>query len=151
MIPTFTTAGPSLGCTLQYSKSSMESLSSSIEPSQESELEINQLAPVEDLTIFTQKIIAAGNPSVILRCGIPTWTGQELNDLHDLRTKSLTIVHSLVQSLRSRNARKFPVLMLPSAHVWQISASYCLAPTNSPQCLICCLPKTSNDIFQPHG
>ncbi|KAI0308205.1 hypothetical protein B0F90DRAFT_1621768, partial [Multifurca ochricompacta] len=59
-------------------------------------------------------------------CTVPTWSSSsdiciDLHDLHDLRSRSLHFIHDLVNSLRESGVR----------------ASYTLAPSNSPLCLIC--------------
>ncbi|KAG6336572.1 hypothetical protein ID866_2510 [Astraeus odoratus] len=51
-------------------------------------------------------------------------TCHDLHELNDLRSRSLLFIHNLLESLRSNG----------------ISASYCLAPSNTTLCFICALP-----------
>ncbi|RDB28886.1 hypothetical protein Hypma_015522 [Hypsizygus marmoreus] len=78
---------------------------------------------------FTQLILQSGKSAVRLHCTVPTWSPAsdiclDLHDLNELRSRSLLFIHDLLQSLRSSG----------------VSASYCLAPSNSPLCLICAQP-----------
>ncbi|KIM85200.1 hypothetical protein PILCRDRAFT_817199 [Piloderma croceum F 1598] len=77
---------------------------------------------------FTKMISRNGGGSVRLHCSIPTWCPasdiyNDLHDLHDLRTRFLLFIHSLLESLRASG----------------IPASYALAPSSSPLCLVCAL------------
>ncbi|TDL28433.1 hypothetical protein BD410DRAFT_780935 [Rickenella mellea] len=55
---------------------------------------------------FKQMIVSAGQPFVRLHCTIPTWCSSsghcvDLHDLHDLRSRSLLLLHDLLNALRS--------------------------------------------------
>jgi hypothetical protein len=96
---------------------------SSVQPFHLAELD-NLRDAVEPFT----KMISRNSDSVRLHCTIPTWcpasdTYDDLHDLHDLRARLLVFIHSLLESLRESG----------------IPASYALAPSSSPLCLICAL------------
>jgi len=96
---------------------------SSVQPFHLAELD-NLRDAVEPFT----KMISRHGDTVRLHCTIPTWcpasdTYDDLHDLHDLRARLLVFIHSLLESLRESG----------------IPASYALAPSGSPLCLICAL------------
>ncbi|KAH9982898.1 hypothetical protein BGW80DRAFT_1162179, partial [Lactifluus volemus] len=86
-----------------------------------------QLGDVHDaLKPITELLTSTHTDSVRLYCTVPTFSPSsdictDLHDLHDLRSRSLHFIHDLVNSLRESGVR----------------ASYTLAPSNSPVCLIC--------------
>ncbi|KAI0275068.1 hypothetical protein BC834DRAFT_946872 [Gloeopeniophorella convolvens] len=93
----------------------------------EDTLSVNELGDVHDaLKPITELLASSHEDSVRLFCTVPTWSPSsdiciDLHDLNDLRSRSLHFIHDLVESLRESGVR----------------ASYTLAPSNSPLCLIC--------------
>ncbi|TFK99660.1 hypothetical protein BDV98DRAFT_570653 [Pterulicium gracile] len=88
--------------------------------------ELNDLhAAVEP---FTSSIIRSGQSSVHLYCKVPTWshsdTCMDLHDLHELRSRLLLFIPSLLRSLRSSG----------------VKASYSLAPSDTSLCVVCAFP-----------
>ncbi|KAJ3865473.1 hypothetical protein EV359DRAFT_80452 [Lentinula novae-zelandiae] len=87
----------------------------------------HELQCLEDaVQAFTQVLVQSGRSTVRLHCSIPTWSAEsnlclDLHDLNHLRSKSLMLIHDLVNSLRSSG----------------IFATYYLAPAHSPMCLVC--------------
>ncbi|KDQ63548.1 hypothetical protein JAAARDRAFT_29569 [Jaapia argillacea MUCL 33604] len=112
--------------------SPVSSLSSDVD--EKCALEINELGKPDDaLEAFAKLLACSGEDSVRLHCTVPTWcpmsdTCLDLHDLHDLRSRSLTYIHNLIESLRSSG----------------IPASYRLAPANSSLCLVCPMSPTQN-------
>ena len=92
-------------------------------------IQLNELGTTCDsVEPFTQLILRSGKPAVRLHCTVPTWSPSsdiclDLHDLHELRSRSLLFIHDVLHSLRSSG----------------VSASYCLAPSDSPLCLVCAL------------
>ncbi|KAI9444805.1 hypothetical protein H4582DRAFT_1911425 [Lactarius indigo] len=88
---------------------------------------VNELGDVRDaLKPITELLTSTHEESVRLYCTVPTWSPSsdmciDLHDLNDLRSRSLVFIHDLVNSLRESGVR----------------ASYTLAPSSSPMCLIC--------------
>ncbi|KAH9081653.1 hypothetical protein EDB83DRAFT_2334065 [Lactarius deliciosus] len=88
---------------------------------------VNELGDVHDaLKPITELLTSTHEESVRLYCTVPTWSPSsdmciDLHDLNDLRSRSLVFIHDLVNSLRASGVR----------------ASYTLAPSSSPMCLIC--------------
>ncbi|KAI0257138.1 hypothetical protein BJV78DRAFT_1115544, partial [Lactifluus subvellereus] len=86
-----------------------------------------QLGDVHDaLKPITELLTSTHEDSVRLYCTVPTWSPSsdiciDLHDLHNLRSRCLHFIHDLVNALRESGVR----------------ASYTLAPSNSPLCLIC--------------
>jgi len=87
----------------------------------------NELGCIEDaVQAFTKVLVQSGNSAVQLHCRIPTWSPEsnlclDLHDLNHLRSKSLMLIHDVVNSLRSSG----------------IFATYTLAPAHLPLCLVC--------------
>lgn len=91
-------------------------------------LQMNELGNVRDALKPTTELLSRSvhAQSVRLYCTVPTWAPSsdlciDLHDLHDLRSRSLLFIHDLVESLRASG----------------VPASYTLAPSNSPVCLVC--------------
>lgn len=108
----------------------MVSVFSSLPPASSCLPAIQKLGDLCDsVESFTQLILRSGNYAVRLHCAVPTWSSSsdiclDLHDLHELRSRFLRFIHDLLQSLRSSG----------------IVASYSLAPSSSPLCLVCALP-----------
>ncbi|EIN13749.1 hypothetical protein PUNSTDRAFT_41214 [Punctularia strigosozonata HHB-11173 SS5] len=80
------------------------------------------------LELFAKRLQQSGGP-VRFYCGLPTWCPDsdcdlDLHDLHDLKSRFLVFIHGLIESLAAAG----------------IPASYRLAPTSSPLCVVCALP-----------
>ena len=78
--------------------------------------------------------VGGPNHAVKLHCTLPTCytepaLGSDLHDIHDLRRRSLDLVHELTGSLRSSG----------------INASYQLSPCHSPLALVFVLPQNPVD------
>ncbi|KAF8707918.1 hypothetical protein RHS03_03824, partial [Rhizoctonia solani] len=78
--------------------------------------------------------VGGPNHAVKLHCTLPTCfteevLGSDLHDVHDLRRRSLDLVHELTGSLRSSG----------------INASYQLSPCHSPLALVFVLPQNRTD------
>ncbi|KAK7468901.1 hypothetical protein VKT23_003398 [Stygiomarasmius scandens] len=89
-------------------------------------VQLNEIGcPEVAVCVFKELLVRSGRDSVLLHCSVPTWgysdTCVDLHDLYALRTRSLVFIHELVNSLRSCG----------------ISASYRLAPAQSPLCAVC--------------
>ncbi|KAF9459905.1 hypothetical protein BDZ94DRAFT_1198749 [Collybia nuda] len=107
---------------------------SAIRPSPNStqppKIQLNELGSLCDsVEPFTQLILRSGKSDVRLHCTVPTWSPSsdicvDLHDLHELRSRFLLYIHDLIRSLRSSG----------------VAASYCLAPANSPLCVVCAVP-----------
>jgi len=87
---------------------------------------------VDSVQSFTKLVLQSGKSAVRLYCTVPTWSSSsdtclDLHDLHELQSRFLLLIHDLLQSLRSSG----------------VVASYSLAPSNSPLCLVCALPPGS--------
>ncbi|GLB36152.1 hypothetical protein LshimejAT787_0304400 [Lyophyllum shimeji] len=93
-------------------------------------IQLNELGTLtESLEPFTQLILRSGKSAVRLYCSVPTWNCSsdiclDLHDLNELRSRSLLFIHELLHSLRTSG----------------MTASYCLAPSSSPVCLVCAMP-----------
>ena len=95
--------------------------------------QVQEFKSLEDAVGSLCKIAdAVGGPShaVKLHCTLPTCytdpvMGSDLHDIHDLRRRSLDLVHELTGSLRSSG----------------INASYQLSPCHSPLALVFVLPQ----------
>ncbi|KAI0068195.1 hypothetical protein BV25DRAFT_1987014 [Artomyces pyxidatus] len=91
-------------------------------------LQTNEVGDARDaLKPITELLVSSAHgESLRLYCTVPTWSPMsdiciDLHDLNDLRSRSLHFIHDLVSSLRASG----------------VPATYTLAPSNSPLCLIC--------------
>ncbi|CAA7265802.1 unnamed protein product [Cyclocybe aegerita] len=90
------------------------------------QLEVNELGNLNDaVQSFTTRTVHTGTSAVRLHCTIPTWSAStdtclDLHDLQEVKARFLHFIHDLLQSLRSAG----------------VSASYSLAPSSSPLCLV---------------
>jgi len=100
-------------------------------------LQWNELGSLQDaLEPFKKSILRSGNAAVHLHCKVPTWcqsdTCLDLHDLHELRSRLLLFIPSLISSLRLSG----------------VSATYSLVPSDTSLCVVCayppglCSPKT---------
>ncbi|PFH54474.1 hypothetical protein AMATHDRAFT_52075 [Amanita thiersii Skay4041] len=93
-------------------------------------LQLNELGTLGSaVEAFTKMLSRSGQTAVRLHCTLPTWspsydTYLDLHDINELRSRVLLFIHDLLQSLRSAD----------------IVASYSLAPSNLPVCLVWALP-----------
>ncbi|KAI0778200.1 hypothetical protein BD413DRAFT_466524 [Trametes elegans] len=93
------------------------------------DVEFNELGNLDEAVEPFAQLIRKSGRSVRLHCTIPTGCPPSagfiaLNDLQDLRSRSLVFVHNLVEALRASG----------------IPASYRLQPASCPMCLVCALP-----------
>lgn len=92
-------------------------------------IQLNELGNLTDsVEPFTQLILRSGKSAVRLHCSVPTWSSSsdiclDLHDLNELRSRFLLFIHELLHSLRTSG----------------VTASYCLAPSSSPLCLVCAM------------
>ncbi|KIM66193.1 hypothetical protein SCLCIDRAFT_1211421 [Scleroderma citrinum Foug A] len=106
-----------------------QSIIMSIQALVKQQLELSELNTMTDAVELFARLASRSGCSVRLHCSVPMWspfsdTCHDLHELNDLRSKSLCFIHNLLESLHSNG----------------ISASYRLAPSNSPLCFICAFP-----------
>ncbi|VDB84481.1 unnamed protein product [Peniophora sp. CBMAI 1063] len=91
---------------------------------------LNEMGDVDHAVQPITELLSRASPDsseqVRLYCTVPTWSSTsnfclDMHDLNDLRTRSLAFIHNLVKALRAVG----------------IPASYTLAPSDSPLCLVC--------------
>ncbi|KAJ6604649.1 hypothetical protein DFH09DRAFT_1300836 [Mycena vulgaris] len=83
-------------------------------------------APSDAVEPFKQLVLRSHVSELRLYCTVPTWNSSsdnclDLQELHQLRTKFLILIHDIVQALRSSG----------------VAASYVLVPSNSSRCIMC--------------
>ncbi|KAJ4486136.1 hypothetical protein J3R30DRAFT_3401779 [Lentinula aciculospora] len=121
------------------------SLPQSVELETKAMQPFNELECLEDaIQAFTEVLAQSGRSAVRLHCSIPTWSAEsnlclDLHDLNHLRSKSLMLIHDLVNSLRSSGVSFVQSLeeQRKLNYSFQIFATYSLAPAHSPLCLVC--------------
>ncbi|KZV77644.1 hypothetical protein PENSPDRAFT_645275 [Peniophora sp. CONT] len=89
---------------------------------------LNEMGDVEHAVQPITELLCRASPNeqVRLHCTLPTWNNNpdfclDMHDFHDLRNRSLDFIHNLVKALRAVG----------------VPASYTLAPSDSPLCLVC--------------
>ncbi|KAJ7706183.1 hypothetical protein B0H17DRAFT_1192703 [Mycena rosella] len=94
---------------------------------QDCAITFTELGPPSDaVEPFKQLILRSHASELRLYCTVPTWNSSsdnclDLQELHQLRTKFLILIHDIVQALRSSG----------------VAASYVLVPSSSSHCIMC--------------
>ncbi|KAJ7492620.1 hypothetical protein FB451DRAFT_1388986 [Mycena latifolia] len=96
-------------------------------PHQDPTVTFTELGPPSDaVEPFKQLVLRSHASELRLYCTVPTWNSSfdnclDLQELHQLRTKFLILIHDIVQALRSSG----------------VAASYVLVPSSSSHCIMC--------------
>ncbi|KAJ7103534.1 hypothetical protein B0H15DRAFT_812619 [Mycena belliarum] len=96
-------------------------------PHDDAAVTFTELGPPSDaVEPFKQLVMSSHASELRLYCTVPTWNSSsdnclDLQELHQLRTKFLVLIHDIVQALRSSG----------------VAASYVLVPSNSSRCIMC--------------